>query len=304
MLVVLLALVVPAGCASGSAADVDDGRPFAADSPFNVAVPAGAALDPGSAAMVARATRRGEVTANLYAYGVPVYHAGRGDPAYDVTCTRDAEWGPCPLGEGRRRIPVAAVPSTGTDGALVVVQEDGSVDEYWQARRTGSSWTASYGAVNSLGGSGWGGSSTGAGASRLAGVVRLAEVRSGTIDHALALQTDDLCAGVVRPPALKTDGDSDRSDCLPAGARLQLDPSLDLSTVRGLGPGERAVARALQVYGGYVMDRSGAPLSVSFEVAGDATPATPGSVYRAAGLEWDYYGMPHVPWHRLRVLAG
>lgn len=303
VVLVLLVLVVPAGC-GGSADDAEDGRPFAPDSPFNVAVPADAAPDPGSAAMVARATRSGEVAANLYAYGIPVYHAQRSDPLYGVTCTRAAEWGPCPLSEGRRQIPAAAVPSSGSDGAMVVVQDDGSIDEYWQARRTGSTWTASYGAVNSWRGSGWGGSSTGAGASRLAGVIRLAEVRSGTIDHALALQTDNLCAEVVRSPALKTDGESDRSDCLPAGARLQLDPTLDLATVRGLGPGERAVARALQVYGGYVMDRSGAPLSVSFEVAGDATPATPGSVYRAAGLDWDYYGMPHVPWKRLRVLAG
>jgi hypothetical protein len=26
-------------------------------------------------------------------------------------------------------------------------------------------------------------------------------------------------------------------------------------------------------------------------------------VYTQAGLAWDYYGMPHIPWDRLRVLA-
>ncbi len=42
-----------------------------------------------------------------------------------------------------------------------------------------------------------------------------------------------------RPPALKTDGDSRRADCLPEGARLQLDPALDLGSLPGLTPGER-----------------------------------------------------------------
>ena len=83
--------------------------------------------------------------------------------------------------------------------------------------------------------------------------------------------------GVVRAPALKTDGNSSRSDCLPAGARLQLDPAIDLRKIKGLSPAERTVARAMQRYGGYVIDRGGAPLSVSFERAPDASADSPGA---------------------------
>ena len=105
------------------------------------------------------------------------------------------------------------------------------------------------------------------------------------IEHALVVQSDTVCAGVFRAPAIKTDGDSTRTDCLPEGARLQLDPSIDVSKITGITPAERTVARALQRYGAYVIDRGGAPLSVSFERAPDATASSPGSAYVAAGTQ-------------------
>jgi hypothetical protein len=260
-------------------------------------------LDRNSAAMVARAARRNAVYANLYAYGIPIYTAGESTPRYRVSCDMEGEWGSCPLSERPMPIPVGAKPSAGSDGVLTVIDPaTNTVGEYWQAVRTGGTWKASWGAVNSLTGSGWGGGSTGAGASRLAGVIRVSEIKRGVIDHALVLQSDNVCAGVVRPPALKTDGTSSRSDCIPAGSRLQLDPSINLSTIKGLTPAERTVARAMQTYGGYLIDRGGASLSVSFERAADASSNSTGSVYKKAGLSWDYYGMSRVPWKRLRVL--
>jgi len=179
----------------------------------------------------------------------------------------------------------------------------GTVDEYWQARRVSGGWTTSWGAIRSLSGSGWGGTSTGAGASRLAGVVRVAEIEGGQVPHALALQSDTACAGTFRTPAIKTDGVSTRSDCVPEGSRLQLDPAIDVAAIPNITPGERAVARALQIYGGYLIDRADTSLSVSFELAPDASPTSPGTVYKRAGFAWDYFGMPHVPWAKLRVLA-
>jgi hypothetical protein len=253
--------------------------------------------------MVARAARRDAVYANLYAYGIPIYTAGASTPRYRVTCAMEGQWGSCPLSRRPMPIPVGAKPSTGSDGVLTVIDPStNTVGEYWQAVKTGGTWKASWGAVNSLTGTGWGGGSTGAGASRLAGVIRVSEIQRGVIDHALVLQSDNACAGVVRPPALQTDGDSTRSDCIPEGSRLQLDPSINLSTIKGLTPAERTVARAMQIYGGYLIDHGGAALSVSFERAPDAGPRSTGSVYAKAGLSWDYYGMSRVPWERLRVL--
>jgi hypothetical protein len=258
-------------------------RPFASTSPFNVTVAAGAALDPLSASMVAHATRTGMVNANLFAYAVPIYAATASTPTYAVTCSMEPAWGTCPFRGRKMPIPNGAVPSAGSDKAMVVVDAGRTISgEYWQATRSGAS--------------------TGAGASRLGGVIRVSEIKAGRIDHALVLQSDNVCREQIRPPAIKTDGDSSRTDCIPEGARLQLDPSISVTSLPGITPGEKAVARALQLYGAYVIDRGGAPLAISFERAPDATASNPGLVYTTAGLRWDYDDLPHIPWSRLRVL--
>jgi hypothetical protein len=185
---------------------------------------------------------------------------------------------------------------------MVTVDEAHStIFEFWRATKSGDRWSTQWGAVNSLHGSGWGGSATGSGASRLGGVIRVAEIAAGVIPHALALQTNNACT-TFRPPALKSDGTSTRADCLPEGARLQLDPTLDLAKL-GLTKGELAVATAMQRYGGFVVDVGGAPLSVSFERDTSAPAGTPGEVYEEAGFRWDYDAMEHVPWEKLRVLG-
>ena len=68
-----------------------------------------------------------------------------------------------------------------------------------------------------------------------------------------------------------------------------------------LKPGPLAVARAMQRYGGYLMDMADAELSVSFEL--DRTkPTELGETYSKAGFRWDYDAMENVPWEKLRVL--
>ena len=141
------------------------------------------------------------------------------------------------------------------------------------------------------------GEAVGSNISRLAGVVRTAEIARGRIDHALVFSTNNACRGVYRYPATKTDGPSDRSDCIPEGARVQLDPSLDVASMPGLTKAERVVAKALQTYGAYAMDIGGANMAFIFEdPSGRADP------YPAAGLGWDYIGMDGIPWSKLRVL--
>ncbi|WP_420122357.1 hypothetical protein [Nakamurella sp.] len=296
------AMPVAASAGAAGPATVIPWRPFAATSPFNVPIAGSPALDPNSAAMVARVARDGMGYANLVEFGIPIYEASASTPRVTVRCTITS-WGPCPFAAAPRAMPASARPSSGSDGAMVVVDRAaGTIDEYWQAAPATGGWTTSWGAINPLTGSGWGGGSTGAGASRLAGVVRVAEIHAGTIPHALVVQSDNVCAGTVRAPALKTDGDSTRPDCIPEGARLQLDPAIDVARIPGITPGEITVARALQVYGAYLVDRAGTSLAVSFEVAPDATAAGPGSAYAQAGFGWDYDGMPHIPWGALRVL--
>ena len=105
-------------------------------------------------------------------------------------------------------------------------------------------------------------------------MIRVAEIRAGEIPHALAVESDTACAGTSWAPALKTDGESDRADCIPEGARLQLDPTIDVAAIPDITPGEVAVARALQSYGGYLIDRADTSLAIAFEVAPDASPSS------------------------------
>lgn len=278
-------------------------RPFAADSPFNTPIAEEVQVDRRSSTLVGAATADGMLHAGLIEFGIPIYRATADTPRYTVPCTVEHDWGSCPFDGVSVPIPDDARPQTGSDGAMVIVDEEARLSyEFWQAVPTDDGWTTTFGAVNDLDGSGWGGAATGSGASRLAGIVRVAEIERGEIPHALAIQSDNICAEVFRAPALKTDGRSTRSDCLPEGALLRLDPRVDLDAL-DLTTAQRAVAVAMQRYGGYVMDISGAPLSVAFERAPDSGDTSPGSVYEAAGLRWDYDGMQDVPWDRLQIIV-
>jgi len=299
-LIATLILVTVGGVPSCASSDRPP-QPFADTSPWRQPVGPQARPDPGSAAMIAAVQREPALHANLVEFGIPIYQAGADTPTHTVPCTR-TDYGLCPFAGWPVPIPDGAQPNSGSDGVLVSIsQSSGVIFELWRARTEGEAWSAEFGAVNSLHGSGWGGAATGSGASRLGGVVRLAEIADGEIPHALALQSDNACP-TFRAPALKSDGSSTRPDCIPEGARLQLDPSVDVDAL-GLRPGELAVAKAMQRYGGYLMDVADTPLSVSFELDREASAGTVGTTYADAGFRWDYDAMEGVPWNRLRVLS-
>jgi hypothetical protein len=181
---------------------------------------------------------------------------------------------------------------------VVIDRAADRVYDFWKARRTDSGgWEAGWGTWTGLGGDGRGGG-TGAGIDLLAGLVRTHEIRGGVIDHALSFASDLSCPAVFRYPATKTDGTATRRPCLPQGARVQLDPTIDVRRIPDVTPGEIAVAKALQTYGAYLRDSAAAPMAFGFErPTGEADP------YRVvAGFPWDFYSMPHIPWDRLRVL--
>ena len=298
----LVALAVAVGGESTTPEPAAAAEPFASTSVFRQVIAPDAELRPSSSTIVERLTGDGGVVANLREFAIPIFTARTDTPTYRVECTV-ARWGACPFTGVRSPIPRHARPQSGSDGAMVVVDEDaGSSYEFWQASRTGSGWQTSFGAINDLDGSGWGGASTGSGASRLAGVVRVDEIRDGVIGHALAVQSNNVCEQRFVSPALKTDGDSTRADCVPMGTRLRLDPSWNVDVQPGITAGERAVAHALQTYGAVVMDKGSARLSISFELEPDATPDSLGEVYSRAGFRWDYDGMDAIAWNRLQVL--
>ncbi|KHO18308.1 hypothetical protein QQ25_29135 [Mycolicibacterium setense] len=276
-------------------------QPFAENSPFRTPIPPDAEVDPNSAAMIGAVGWDNSAYVSTIEFGIPIYTASADTPRYSVPCLITT-WGHCPFNGHRVPIPDDARPQYGSDGSMVVIDpENRKIYEFWRAKRQKHYWTTEFAAVNDLDGSGWGGAATGSGASRLAGVVRVAEIAQGSIPHALAIESNNVCANVFRPPALKTDGRSTRPDCIPEGARIQLDPDLDIDSL-GLAPAEHFMAEALQRYGGYVTDVSGSPLSISFERDNTAAPGTVGSTYSDAGVRWDYDGMTDIPWKKLRVL--
>jgi hypothetical protein len=263
-----------------------------------VPIPANPALDPNSPAIAGYLGGEMKAYADLYETGTPVWESSPGDPFNDVECTE--AWGTCQLTKQPIQIPSNAQGAGGSDGSMVVINQTTHTGyDFWRASRTSStSWTTAWGTSFSLQGSGTGGGATGAGVPLLAGLPRLNEITRGQIDHALGFISDNTCASVYRYPASKTDGKAKTSNCIPEGARIQLDPSINVDAIPGITPGEKIVARALQTYGAYCKDTGGAKLAFGFEdPAGKANP------YPAAGFPWDYYDMPHIPWNHLRVIG-
>lgn len=272
-------------------------------------IPANPKLDPQSAAMASQ-LGTGQHVADTIEYGAELRGPNgitASTPRYDIPFS--ANWGPDPFGSDKMPIPsdVTQVP-TGGDKALAVADPvNGKVYSLFVAQKTSSGWKASWGGAVALQGDGRetnGGSSTGSNISRFAGVVRASEITAGVIPHALFFSTNMAAKTVFRYPAAKTDGSnmSGVSVPIPEGARVQLDPSINLAAIPGITKAELAVGKALQTYGAYVGDNGGARMAFTFEFLGSSSTAQ--APYAAAGMgSGDYYGFPHLPWGSLRVLA-
>ena len=108
----------------------------------------------------------------------------------------------------------------------------------------------------------WGASASGL--ATAGGLVTKRDVASGEIDHALSMglpnlapASSEIAAGRWAYPAQRSDGKSTLATAIPEGARLRLDPALDLGSL-GLSPFVRSLAEAAQRYGIYVQDGSAA----------------------------------------------
>jgi hypothetical protein len=87
------------------------------------------------------------------------------------------------------------------------------------------------------------------------GLITLADLASGHIDHAVALGVPTAAASVFSFPAHRTDGVNTSPAAVPEGARFRLDPSLDLSKLQ-LPPVTLMIAQAAQKYGLVVNDQT------------------------------------------------
>src|SRR5690606_37694294 len=120
-----------------------DQRPFTSDSPWNTPIPAGAPIDPGSAAMIATiaGSNNGKLRSDPDQYTYPVYFADASTPLVTMRCSGYA-W---TIAEDGRRvtsgdrsmpgvpIPAGAISSSGSDGQIIVIDlETGDEYDIWR----------------------------------------------------------------------------------------------------------------------------------------------------------------------------
>ncbi len=273
-------------------------------------IPDSPVLDPDSAAIVsllsstANSARR---VANMYEFGITLRGPSGVDettPRYPITFANVPDWGSDPFQGQTVGIPNGTPIPPGSDGPVAIADPiTGKVYAMWQATHTGNTWGATWGAMSDLHGDGLettSGASTGARISQYAAVIRASEIAAGEIPHALSFSTDIAHGSEFRYPATNSDGSNMAGVAhpIPEGARVQLDPTLDVAAIPGITPAELAVARALQKYGAYCSDNGGSRMAFAFEYQ----DSNPGQVYVDAGLAWDYFDMTHIPWESLRVL--
>ena len=294
-----------------------DGRWFGPKSPLNTPIAKDAAIDPRSAEMVAGMVHASEARGWAIAvkrWTVPVYYATAKTPRRSVHLT--AEWRSRNVMDGVP-IPSNARPdpgsSIGTDGHMAVIdQRKGCFYEFFEAvRSSDGTWAAKWANRGLLAGTGIqpGGRSTRAsGFVNFAGLIRPAELKAGAIRHALTFGypfTKD--GGPVRP-ATDSDGRPGTENGwgglarpagslpIPEGARLQLDPALDLEAL-GLQPWQKVVARALQVFGMYLADTSS-----NISLAAVGAQSWQSNPYRGFWGEEPYAYLPTSLAQHLRVL--
>ena len=262
--------------------DVSDGtawRPFSSDSPWNQRIPATAATDRESTALIGDFASRGPLFINIRDWSVPVYFVDSDHtPKRDVGDSRPGVYG---AGfEFPRAIPipeeaVASPPFTDdSDNHLCIVDKAKQLEwGMWAARKDAAGrWFTGLGAVTDLSGTGvappWFASprefdahrARASGFPLIAGLILLDEIKAGHIDHALVFAYDHCRGGLFIPPAstaqVVTPAINDRTG-IPMGGSIQLDPAFDVEH-SGLSKSGKIIARALQQYGAYCGDFAGA----------------------------------------------
>jgi hypothetical protein len=159
-------------------------------------------------------------------------------------------------------MPYGTLAATGADGHCVIIDttNNKAYDFYQLVYSAETGWSATYGAAWDLDGTGYNAvysaGARAAGTPLLGGLITYDEIASGYIPHALAIAIPVIHTSIItNPPASATQTGTANPLAIPMGARIQLDPNLDLDTL-DLTDNAKVIARALQEYGAYVVDGS------------------------------------------------
>ncbi len=246
---------------------------------------------------------------NTREYSTPVYTVGLNQPNLRVTLDGSA----VDLQKAIDAVPIppGAKPAAGTDKHMVIWQPaTDTMWEFWKMEMRPDGWHArAAGAMHNVstnpgyytpdswsGAQPWWGA-TATGLPFLGGLMTIEELQRGSIDHALAMAIPHARAGVWSWPATRGDGDSQSPNSLPEGARLRLDPTLNLKKLN-LPPMTRMMAEAAQRYGIVVRDRAGV---VAFY--GEDPASTGSNPYpKIFGNQFPDRLLSKFPWRSLQVL--
>jgi hypothetical protein len=182
-------------------------------------------------------------------------------PVYQATASDPMRTGTSHAGTWQFRVPnnaAAALPTDGDRHLHVIDPTKQFLDECWLASKQASGdWWCEYHVRTNLRGPGVGENGVrGYGGSALGGLIRLGEVQSNEIRHALAFAVprSDMAHGPVWP-AIAEDGNATYGGTLHMGQLVAIPRTVNLSSL-GLSPGGLALARALRDYGAYLVDAS------------------------------------------------
>jgi hypothetical protein len=296
---------------------------FSADSYRNTPLPPDAPVDVLSGAYVNDLAGKAESSGafvNHAAYSTPVYTVTPRHKKRQVFVTgaghRDCSNGsPC-LVEQWRRVPLPKypVPAPGTDGWMVVYQPSSdTMWEFWKFRMSGGRAYAEFGGriehlsanpgyYTATPGARFGASATSI--PLLAGLQRIDELRSGSINHVVSFAMRDPQRG-FRWPAQRGDGVNALIAAAPEGTCFRLPATLNVDALP-LTPYGRTLARAVQRYGMVMSDSTSVGLAFFAEVGRKGTDPYSGPNGIFTGLQNS--GGPDgvlrgFPWRSLQALA-
>ncbi|MGA2962343.1 MAG: Ig-like domain repeat protein [Candidatus Korobacteraceae bacterium] len=276
-------------------------RWYSSNSFWNIPIAASPTIDPNSSNMIATAISAyasNAILDNDNNWGISYVYASSTSKTYTVACTEY-----CTGDIIKFPIPSGAKPNLGSDHHLTVINGTQELD-MWEASynsRAGT-WSAGVRTVTNI--TGWGANcaqgqhcdgAIAAGTAMLGGSIRPEEISSGAINHALAITTPATKSGYIACPATHTDGASSSANAIPEGALIQLDPAFNVSA-QSWPAWEKIIATALQTYGAYVVDTSGA---LALYAVNDIN--TSNTTWASVGMT-KFPSLSSLPWSSFRVI--
>jgi hypothetical protein len=269
-------------------------RPFSNNSPWNTKISENPEIDPNSDKMIAdlfKSVSKGKIYININNWSIPVFYVNEKKTKWvDIHYSYFHKF--ChPQLLKKAPIPKEAFPDPKEDAHLCIVNNSKTLAwDMWGVKKIEGKWVIKSGRKWNLKGSGvlkpGEGACRASGFPLLAGLIRYDEIKDGKINHALVFAYDYPKRGVYVYPASISDGMGTRPGAIPEGARLQLNPSLDISRLN-LKPAARIIAKALQEYGMFLGDGAGGIALYAENFVG-----RPKNLWKGILKETDLLGIP------------